>query len=148
MSNNTENIELKWTSHPLKDFPRSSMILVIFILIMAISLWKIAVVIWEMPLFYYLGMMLFLLSLITYFIPTTYILTNSKITIYYWLIKTEKLYSDFGCYYMDKKGIMLGTFKKPRRLDAFRGTSLRFSKSKLEKEKLLGILELKIGNKY
>ncbi len=149
MSNNTEQpINLTWTSHPFKDYPRSSLILVIFIMILAISLWKIAVEMWEMPLFYYLGMIIFLVSLITYFIPTRYELTDNKITIYYLMVKVEKRYEDFGCYYLDNKGVMLGTFKKPRRLDPFRGTSLRFSKDRSEKQQLLELLEIKIGNKY
>jgi hypothetical protein len=148
LNNEDSPVDLKWTSHPLKDYPRSSLILIIFIVIMAISLWKIAVVIWEMPLFYYIGLTLFLLSLITYFIPTRYELSDHKITIFYLMIKVEKRYTDFGCYYQDNKGIMLGTFKKPRRLDPFRGTSLRFSKTRAEKEELLSILERKIGNKY
>jgi len=146
MSNN-EPI-LTWTSHPFKDYPRSSLILVIFIIILAVSLWKIAVDLWDMPLFYYIGVFLFMLSLITYFIPTRYVFTETKITTHYWFIKIERSYSDFGCYYADSKGIMLGTFKKPRRLDAFRGTSLRFSKNREEKEQLLEILEEKIGNRY
>jgi len=149
MSNkDQEKIKLQWTSHPFIDYPRNSIILVIFIIILAVSLWKIAVVFWEMPLFYYIGVIFILVSLITYFIPTTYILNEDKITIQYWLIKIEKKYSDFGCYYQDKKGIMLSTFKKPRRLDPFRGTSLRFSKTKSEKPELLKLLEKKIGNKY
>lgn len=149
MLNNTENNSiLSWTSHPFKDYPRSSLLLVIFTVIIALSVWKIAVEIWEMPLFYYIGMTLFILSLITYLIPTTYTLTESKIFIRYWIIKIDKSYSDFRCFYSDKKGIMLGTFLKPRRLDAFRGTSLRFSKTRTEKSQLLEILEEKIGNKY
>jgi hypothetical protein len=149
MSNNQpETIDLKWTSHPFKDYPRSSLLLVIFIIILAISLWKIAVLMWDMPLFYYLGMAIFLISLITYFIPTKYELDENKITITYLMIKVEKKYKDFGCYYLDNKGIMLGTFKKPRRLDPFRGTSLRFSKTRAEKSELLAILERKIGNRY
>jgi hypothetical protein len=43
---------------------------------------------------------------------------------------------------------MLSTFKMPRRLDPFRGQSLRFSKTKAEKEQLLEILRNKIGKKY
>jgi len=42
---------------------------------------------------------------------------------------------------------MLSTFKMPRNLDPFRGLSLRFSKTRNEKDELLIILEEKIGNK-
>ncbi len=139
--------KLKWVSYPFKDYPLISILLVVFIIIISLLIWKIAVVNWNMPLFYYIGMTLFILSLITYFIPTTYELLENKITIHYWFIKTERPYSHFGCYYIDKKGIMLSTFKMPRKLDAFRGLSLRFSKTREEKEELLNLLAMNIGNK-
>ncbi|HPR18747.1 MAG TPA: hypothetical protein PLD62_10935 [Candidatus Cloacimonadota bacterium] len=145
MSNN-EPI-LKWTSHPLRDNPVSSVILIIFIIILAVSLWHIAVIDWQMPLFYYLGLIIFIASLTPYFIPTTYECHDDKIVIFYWVVKVEKKYTDFGCYYADKKGVMLSTFKMPRRLDAFRGLNLRFSKTATEKAELFKILDEKVGKR-
>ena len=113
---------------------------------LAVKLWKIAVIQWEMPLFYYLGLGIFFVSLLPYFMPTTYEFYEDKIRIIYWVVKVERKYSDFGCYYVDKKGVMLSTFTRPRRLDSFRGQSIRFSKTKEEKEELLKILSEKIGN--
>ena len=146
MSN--EKPKLSWTSHPFVDFPLTSIFLVIILIILAIILWKIAVVIWDMPLFYYLGFAIFVFSMITYFIPTRYDFYEMKIVIYYAMIKIERNYSDFKCFYSDKKGIMLGTFMKPRKLDSFRGQSIRFSKLQTEKEDLIKLLEKKIGNQY
>ncbi|MDP8267681.1 MAG: hypothetical protein P9L97_03030 [Candidatus Tenebribacter davisii] len=145
MSNNIPR--LKWISYPFRDFPISSSLLVVFLIIISLLLWKITVVNWEMPLFFYLGMGIFLISLITYFIPTTYEFYEDRILIRYWLIKAERPYSQFGCYYIDKKGIMLSTFKMPRKLDPFRGLSLRFSRTKEEKDELLKLLDDKIGNR-
>ena len=138
---------LSWTSHPLRDYPRSSIILIAFIIILGVSLWRIAVIEWEMPLFYYLGLLIFIISLAPYFIPTKYEFWDNNIVVYYWMIRVERKYSDYKCYYSDKKGMMLSTFKMPRRLDPFRGLNIRFSKTREEKEKLLEILEEKIGNK-
>lgn len=145
MSNNEPL--LKWTSHPFRDNLQSSIILMIFIAVLFIGLWHIAVIEWEMPLFYYLGVLFVLGSLITYFIPTHYELWNDNIIVYYWFIKIERPWSDFGCFYADKKGVMLSTFRMPRRLDAFRGLNMRFSKTKSETEQLFEILSTKIGNK-
>ncbi|HHE38984.1 MAG TPA: hypothetical protein ENL20_10485 [Candidatus Cloacimonetes bacterium] len=145
MSNNPV---LSWTSHPLKDFPLSSILLLIFILLISIGLWEITFRSWEMPLFFYLGMLVFIVTLFPYFIPTKYEFYDEKIVIFYFIIRIEKRYEDFGCFYADKKGVMLSTFKKPRRLDSFRGQSIRFSKDQSEKEELLKFLELKIGNKF
>ncbi len=144
MSNNEP--KLSWTSHPLKDYPLTSLVLIVFIILLSAALWQIAVVSWEMPLFFYLGMGIFFFSLITYFIPTRYEFYEDNIVIYYFFVRIEREYSDFGCFYTDKKGVMLSTFKAPRRLDAFRGQSIRFSKSRSEKDELLKLLELKIGN--
>jgi len=146
MSN--EKPKLSWTSHPFIDFPLTSIFLVIFLIVLAVILWKVAVVIWDMPLFYYLGFAIFVFSMITYFIPTRYDFYEMKIVIYYAMIKIERNYSDFKCFYSDKKGIMLGTFMKPRKLDSFRGQSIRFSKHHTEKENLIQLLEQKIGNQY
>ncbi len=146
MSN--EKQKLSWTSHPFIDFPLTSIFLVLFLIVLAVILWHVAVVTWDMPLFYYLGIVIFVLSMITYFIPTRYEFYETKIVIHYSMIKVERHYSDFKCFYSDKKGIMLGTFMKPRKLDGFRGQSIRFSKHQTEKEDLIKLLEQKIGNKY
>ena len=137
---------LTWTSHPFRDYPVNSVLLVVFIIIIAASLWRIAVIDWEMPLFYYLGLLIFLLSLMPYFIPTIYEFREEKIVVIYWFIRVERRYSEYKSYYSDKKGVMLSTFKMPRRLDAFRGLNLRFSKKAEEKEKLFQLLAEKIGN--
>ena len=144
MSNNEP--KLSWTSHPLRDYPLTSIVLIIFIIILSAALWQIAVVSWEMPLFFYLGLVIFIFSLINYFIPTSYEFYEDNIVIYYFFIRMERVYSDFGCFYTDKKGVMLSTFKTHRRLDAFRGQSIRFSRTRSEKDELLKLLKEKIGN--
>ncbi|OQX70930.1 MAG: hypothetical protein B6D62_03200 [Candidatus Cloacimonas sp. 4484_275] len=139
---------LNWISYPFKDNPATSVLLILFYLIISIGLWQIAVVTWEMPLFFYLGILVFTISLLPYFIPTKYEFFDDKIVITYFIIKVEKKYSDFRCYYADKKGVMLGTFSRPRRLDNFRGQSIRFSKTQEEKERLFKLLDEKIGKRF
>jgi hypothetical protein len=63
-------------------------------------------------------------------------------------VKIEKKYADFRSFYYDKKGIMLSPFLKPSRLDGFRGQSLRFSKTKTEKEEVIAFLKTKIGKEH
>jgi hypothetical protein len=63
-------------------------------------------------------------------------------------MKVQRPYKDFGCFYSDKHGVMLSTFKAPRRLDPFRGMSIRYSKDQLEKKELLDFLAIKIGKRY
>jgi len=139
---------LTWTSFPFVERPVTSIILVAIIVAITIYLWFISVEKWEMPLFYFIFVLLFTMELLPYFIPTTYKIYDDRIEIRYTFVKVEKQFNQFGCYYADKRGVLLSTFTKPSRLDRFRGQSLRFSKSKKEKEKLFSILDEKIGRKY
>jgi len=139
---------LKWESFPLIERPVVSIILIIFLFFLAFVLWQIVIIGWGYPIFYYGGMLLIIATLLPYFIPTSYCLSEDKITIHYLWMKVERKYADFGCFYADKRGIMLSTFKLPRRLDTFRGQSLRFSGSQKEKEALITILKEKIGKQY
>lgn len=139
---------LSWRSWPFVERPRSSALLLAFLAFLAWFLWNLAVKQWQQPWFYFLGMLLVLGNLLPYFIPTTYQLYEYEIVIHYLFLKITRRYADFGCFYSDKRGIMLSTFKLPRRLDAFRGQSLRFSKAQAEKEQLIEILNRKIGKQY
>ncbi|HOZ00886.1 MAG TPA: hypothetical protein PLG20_03660 [Candidatus Syntrophosphaera sp.] len=139
---------LTWRSWPFAERPKASVLLCAFLIFLAWFLWNVAVVQWRQPWFYFLGMLLVLGSLLPYFIPTTYYLYEYEIVIYYLFLKITRRYSDFGCFYCDKRGVMLSTFKLPRRLDAYRGQSLRFSRTQAEKAQLLEILGRKIGKQY
>lgn len=139
---------LAWRSWPFMERPISSILLIIFLCGLAIFLYWVTVENWRQPLYYILGMTLVLVNLLPYFILTEYELYEDKISIKYLFFKVSRPYTDFGCFYQDKRGIMLSTFKLPRRLDAFRGQSLRFSAKAEEKEELNQFLQQKIGKKY
>ncbi|HQO18212.1 MAG TPA: hypothetical protein PLJ85_03445 [Candidatus Cloacimonas sp.] len=139
---------LKWKSWPLVERPWVSLILILFLLILSLLLYYIAVISWQQPFYYILGMLLVLGNLLPYFILTEYELYEDRVQVRYLFLKVSRPFTDFGCFYEDKRGIMLSTFKAPRRLDAFRGLSLRFSADKKEREQLIFILMQKIGKKY
>jgi len=144
---NESNALLEWVSHPFLDFPRSSILVSLFFIFMGYGLWHLTVINWEQPFYYIFGVLILFGGMITYFIPTHYSFQENKIMIHYWIFKMERTYKEFGCFYSDKKGVMLSTFKMPRRLDPFRGLNIRFSKTQAEKEKLFQILDDKIGNR-
>jgi len=139
---------LSWRSWPFAERPRASILLVTFLVFLTYLLYRITIVNWSMPLFYFGGLVLVYVNLLPYFITTEYFLYEREIHIRYVFINIKRPWTDFGCYYMDKRGIMLSTFTMPRRLDPFRGQSLRFSKSQEEREALIEILDRKIGRKY
>ncbi|MCD4828409.1 MAG: hypothetical protein K8R90_03140 [Candidatus Cloacimonetes bacterium] len=150
MSSSVENTAdsplLEWTSWPLVDYPRSSLFLTAFLVFLVWLLWQIAVVDWQMPLFYVLGIVFVSGSLITWFIPTRYRLWPDRVEAIYLSIRMKRQWSDFRCHYTDKKGVMLSTFAHQSRLDRFRGLSLRFSRNREEKEQLMAILVEKLGD--
>jgi len=149
MSNNETSPDgsplLQWTSFPLIDRPLTSIILAVALVLLAWLLWQITVIEWHTPLYYVLGMIFVLGSLITWFIPTHYCLWPQRVEAYYVAIPVRRAWSDFRCWYADRRGIMLGTFPHQSRLDRFRGLSLRFSKTRAEKDELITILTEKIG---
>jgi hypothetical protein len=139
---------LEWTSFPFSERPWTSVILVLFLMGLCWIMWHLVIVQWGYPIFYIGGIALVFGSLLPYFIPTKYELHDDKITVYYAFVRIERKYTDFGCFYTDKRGVLLSTFKTPRRLDTFRGQSLRFSEKQSEKEPLLTLLKEKIGKQY
>ena len=144
---NSNDILLEWESFPFRENPRKSFLLVLLMIVIFSILWYLTIVIWDMPLFYILGVALLLFDLLPYFIPTRYVMFEHRFEVYYLFIRIEKRYDDFRCYYSDQKGVMLGTFMRPRWLDRYRGQSLRFSADRKEKEELMNLLERKIGNR-
>jgi hypothetical protein len=140
--------KLSWKSWPFVERPLASSLLLIFLIFLTVFLYKLAVLDWQMPLFYFLGLALIYGNLLPYFIITEYFLYDREIMIRYIFFKVKRPWSDFGCFYKDKRGIMLSTFKMPRRLDPFRGQSLRFSKSQTEVAELIEFLKDKIGKQY
>ncbi len=111
-------------------------------------LWYITVIQWDTPFFFISGMILVITNLTPYFIITKYEIYEDELMVTYLFIKITRKFTDFGCFYKDKRGIMLSTFKVPRRLDVFRGQSLRFSKSGEEIEALTNILSERIAKQY
>lgn len=139
---------LSWKSWPFVERPFTSMLLISFLLLLAVLLYGITIVSWAQPLYYIIGMALVIVNLIPYFIPTLYELFEDKYVVHYLFVKISRPYSDFGCWYQDKRGIMLSTFKMPRRLDPFRGQSFRFSANRAERDQLIDFLQNKIGKQY
>lgn len=139
---------LEWISFPFAERLLTSLLLILFLIFLSFLLWHLAVVVWGYPIFYYGGMLLTIGNLLPYFIMTKYQMCEDNIVIHYLFIKVVRKYSDFGCFYLDKRGVMLSTFKTPRRLDVFRGQSLRFSAKQAEKAELIEILQDKIGKQF
>jgi hypothetical protein len=145
---NKDKALFHWKSFPLLDKPKMSILVFSVIIFVAWILWQLAIVQWDQPLYYILGIVILFLGIFPYFVPTEYYFFENDILVQYPIIKIEKKYSDFGCFYVDKNGIMLSTFKRPRRLDSFRGQSIRFSKTQKERNEIIPFLKEKIGKQF
>lgn len=139
---------LSWKSVPFIERPYTTMALVSFLLLLSVLLYKITIIQWHTSFYYVIGMLLVIINLTPYFITTEYSMFEQEIVIKYAFMRITRKYADFGCFYKDKRGIMLSTFKLPRRLDSFRGQSLRFSKSQEEVPELIELLTRKVGKQY
>jgi hypothetical protein len=139
---------IEWSSFPFVERPLVSFLLIIFFVLLSYIVWQVAVVKWGYPIFYYGGMLLTIGNLLPYFIQTKYQVYEDRIKVIYLFMKIERKLSDFGCFYLDRRGIMLSTFKTPRRLDRFRGQSLRFSAKQTEKTELIKILTEYVGRQF
>ncbi len=139
---------LKWTSFPAVDFPKKTTLLLIFLSGISLSLYYITISILPAPLLYILGILFVSIELSPYFVETTYEIYHHKLVIKYAFINVERDWNSYKCFYSDKLGVMLGPYKTPRKMDRFRGQSIRFSKLKNEKTELIEFLTNKIGNKF
>lgn len=144
-----DTVYFDFVSFPFVDRPRTSTLLVVFLIFLSFLLRFFIENSLLLPItWFWVGMILILMSIWSYFIPSRYTFLETKVVAKYLFFKVERPYKDFGCFYSDKHGVMLSTFKTPRRLDPFRGMSIRYSKNQLEKEELLEFLAKKIGKRY
>lgn len=75
-----------------------------------------------------LSAVIFILSLHKFFFKTSYELNNKEIIIYHMGKKSSRLLSDFKRIEFHKTGVFLSPFKKPSRLDSYRGVFVLYGK--------------------
>jgi hypothetical protein len=117
---------LEWTCHPVKRNPWKSVAVSALILFFAILVWIGT----ESRLFTSLSIVILLLSLSKFYLPTGYKLTEKRIyvkSLTQTLVKEWKIYRSF---YPDKNGVLLSTFAEPSRLENFRGLYLLFENNR------------------
>lgn len=144
MSENNEKPIYAWSSFPLMDFPKKSIVLIVFLFLIFYFLYYMTIQIWNQPLYYVVGVLMLFIGIIPYFVLTRYEIYDYHFIVKYPFFTIKKRYDEYGCFYADKNGIMLGTFKQPRRLDVFRGQSFRFSGTQEERKDVLEFLETRL----
>jgi len=122
----------EWVSQPVKENKWLNIIAVIGIL-----LFIGGSVIWIGILGIPLGVLIAVLTLHSYFLPTKYTVDEISITVTYMFQKKSYDWKYFKTYYMDDKGILLSPFASPSRLENFRGLYVRYGNRKEEIKEII-----------
>lgn len=117
---------LKWSSHPVKKKASVSVLVVVFLLVV----WWVVYVSTSSVFLTGLSVVIMLVSLSSFFLPTHYELDQRKVRIQYLLTRREREWGAFRSFYVDKNGVLLSPFPKPSRLENFRGVYVRFNRNK------------------
>lgn len=115
-----------WRSLPIKEHPRRSVFLIIFLLALIYGIYPFGIY-WVV-----LSVAFICLNVNSYFLPTNYLMDDNGITVKGVLLGRTKKWDEFKSYYKDKNGVLLSPFDKPSRLENFRGIYVRFNKNSKE----------------
>lgn len=112
---------MEWTSVPVKIGGKKNIIAIAVPLLF----WIIIFFLWGAG-WFILSVVLIGGSILPYFSPTKYKLTDEQIIISSLFSKQKKKWEEYRGFYIDKNGVFLSPFKKPSRLENFRGIYIRF----------------------
>ena len=119
---------LSWFSHPAKERPVAAA--VVFFLMLAIYYYVYSVT--ESPVMVLVAVLVFLISLSTFFFPTRYTVNEKMVTIKYLYTSKERNLSAFRTIFPGRRGVLLSPFLGPSRLENYRGFYLRYGKDNKE----------------
>ncbi|MDY6787482.1 MAG: hypothetical protein SVK54_05090 [candidate division WOR-3 bacterium] len=122
------NSKFEWVSHPVQDNDSKMNILAyagVLIIIFGGFMWLgFAGIL--------LALVIILLTLTPYFVPTKYSIDSEGVTVKYLFQRKQYPWHRFRNYYADSKGILLSPFERPSRLENFRGIYVRYGRYKEE----------------
>lgn len=132
-----EHVLLCWRSIPARRAMRTTILVSAVVLGVPLML-----AVWYGPFYGVLGIMILGGSLLSFFLPADYILTDQSVTRRYLGISQTRKWSEFRSFYPDKNGVLMSPFALPSRLENFRGMYLRFERNR---EQVLAIVSAKIA---
>lgn len=115
---------LSWKSHPARERPVAAVVVSILILGVIYLVYSSM----HNGLMVLIGILIFFLSLSTFYFPTTYTVDEKKVVIKYLYTVKERNTSAFRTVYPGRRGILLSPFLEPSRLENYRGFYLRYGK--------------------
>jgi len=127
---------LRWRSIPARRSMKITSLVVLTLLGLPILL-----AIWYGPFFGLLGLVILGGSLLPFFLPTDFLMTDSGVRRRYLGIDHQRNWSEFRSFYPDKNGVLLSPFPRPSRLENFRGLYIRFENNQ---EAVLAVVKDKV----
>ena len=121
-SDNSAEILLTWTTHPIKKRPLAAVLVSLFILIVPLVVLSIT----SSKIFGFLSLVVLFASVAKFYFPTYFTLTESEVVIKSSTQTIKRKWSEFRSYYPDKNGVQLSPFVDKSRLENFRGIYLIF----------------------
>jgi len=120
VKNETKNIEsdgILWRVHPLTENAWRSIALISVLLIVLAGVFLVL----KHPFWVFLSAVLLGIHLRSFFLPTTYLLTNEGLEVIRLVGSYCASWSHYRSFCVDKNGVLLSPFAKPNRLENFRG---------------------------
>ncbi len=115
--------EIRWRVHLLTENIWKSILLAAIIAGTCFGAWQ-----WtNWPGMALLAFVVLVVSMAPYLFPIVYRVNSEGIEIWFLRIRTFRSWEEFRNFYPHTDGVHLSTFRKPSRLDAFRGSYIRFA---------------------
>lgn len=121
----TESIT--WRIHKAKEYPKKTLIVSLFLLFVILFFLIFYGTLWAV-----IAILIFFISLNSYYLPITYTLTDKLVIIDKKIYKYAREWQIFRRYYLTSNGLVLSPFSRKNFLDNFRGLHLLLPKNKDE----------------
>ena len=131
---------IRWVSWPLRDEPwrKTALLLALVVLtILLASLWGL--------LYGTLALVLLVILLGPYFVPSRFELSDSGVRIRFPLFNRSRPWSVYKRYVPQKDGVFLSPSAGPSRLDSFRGDFIRFSRT-TDRERVMALVRRHVSS--
>lgn len=115
---------IEWTSLPFRTGGKRNIIAIA----VPLAVWIIVLVFWGVW-WFFVSLVLIGGSILPYFLPTRYALSEKGISVRSIFTRQNRKWGDYKSFYVDQHGVFLSPFRKPSRLENFRGIYLRFHRN-------------------
>ncbi len=119
--------EISWTVHKAKENSAKTIIASVFLIIVILFFLFFYGLLWAL-----IAILVFFISLNSYYLPITYRLTDKSIIIDKKIYKYQREWQIFRKYYLTGNGLVLSPFSRRNFLDNFRGIHILLPKDKDE----------------